>query len=104
MESTQIILGNFPFGASAEELALYLYRKVGIVDKCKVKQPRQHLPAHAFVHFVSADVAAEACRLAERERLVFQGYVLKCCISDSGASQQPRKKGTGSCLSLIHRD
>lgn len=103
MESTQIILCDLPPGVRAEELAMYLYRKVGIVDKCKVKQPREHLPAHAFVQFVSADVAAEACRLAERKRLVFQDCVLKCCISDGGASQQPRKKGIGSYLSLIYR-
>lgn len=93
MDSTQIMVGNFAWDVRAEQLAQYLEMTVGLVDRCKVKRTHLNVPPHAFVQFASADVAKEACRLADRDRLVFQDRILKVCMSSGGASHRRSKTG-----------
>lgn len=77
MDQTQVMVGNFPWNVRAQDLAAYLQRVLGIVDRCKVKRISGNTPPHAFVQFVSAAVAREACRESEHENLSFEGCVLK---------------------------
>ncbi|KAL2609809.1 hypothetical protein R1flu_028382 [Riccia fluitans] len=76
MEPTQVSFGNFQGEVTAGQLAQFLEENVGLVLKCKVKKASERSPTHAFVHFESPAAAREACKLAERKRLVFMGVDL----------------------------
>jgi len=72
-----VMVGNFPSHVRAQELAAYLQKSLGIVDRCKVKRVYGNTPPHAFVQFMSAAVAREACSESDRGRLNFQGCELR---------------------------
>jgi hypothetical protein len=103
-ESAQITVGNLGLKARAKELADYLELKVGIVDRCKVKRGFLDMPTHVFVHFASANVAKEACRLGEHGQLEFQGQVLKVCMSNPGRGVSKTSLGMHSSFLLFATD
>ncbi|KAI5055904.1 hypothetical protein GOP47_0029425 [Adiantum capillus-veneris] len=104
--STQVVVGNVPDGMEAEDLASYFEKKLGIVWRCRLKTscpPYNAYPEfscteleenafpqgircapHAFVHFASAEVAREACSLAEQQKLAVGQYLLKIQPSIEG--------------------
>ncbi|KAG6550167.1 hypothetical protein Mapa_008124 [Marchantia paleacea] len=83
MEPTQASFGNFPPDVTSKELADFLEMKVGYVLKCKVKRVAgTEIPPHAFVHFESAAVANEACKKANRNRLLFRDLPLIAQMDD----------------------
>ena len=89
-----MMVGNFPSGVRSDDLAAYLQRVLGIVDRCKVKRVTGNTPPHAFVQFVSASVAREACRESDRGILSFEGCVLKIIPCTSfGAGSRPSRGG-----------
>ncbi|KAG0556960.1 hypothetical protein KC19_11G091000 [Ceratodon purpureus] len=90
MDQNQVMVGNFPWDVRAQDLATYLQRVLGIVDRCKVKRTSGKTPPHAFVQFVSGAVAREACSESDRGNLSFEGCVLKIIPCTSiGAGSKP---------------
>ena len=110
MDQTQVMVGNFPCDVRAQDLAAYLQRLLGIVDRCKVKRISGNTPPHAFVQFVSAAVVREACLESDHGSLFFKGGVLKIipCTSTGGAKPSPRGNNnsdidvllSGNCCSI----
>lgn len=97
MDQTQVMVGNFPADVGAQELALNLQRSLGLVDRCKVKRVYGNVPPHAFVQFMSAAVAREACVQAYCGTLKFRGQELKIVACTVKAQAQPSHEGTHSC-------
>lgn len=104
MDQTQVMVGNFPSDVSAQELAAYLQRSLGLVDRCKVKQIYGSTPPHAFVQFMSAAVAREACRESECGRLNFHGYDLKIVPCTVQAKSKPSHEGMLSFVTSYQAD
>lgn len=120
--STQVVVGNFPDGMCAKDLAMYLETRLGIVWRCRVKRsctPYNAYPVfscndpeesgfpqgincspHAFVHFALPEVAEEACFRADRQMLTIGKNVLKVQLSSEipattvqkGSAAMPRWK------------
>ncbi|KAJ7546052.1 hypothetical protein O6H91_08G022500 [Diphasiastrum complanatum] len=107
MGSTQIVVGNFGEDVRAEAIVKVLEASVGMVWRCKLKitAPPVHerlcltsadveshasrlrtinFPCHAYVHFVSPQVAKEACTLANAGRLLLKGILLKAQMPNEG--------------------
>lgn len=93
MDQTQVMVGNFPAHVGAQELHAYLQRSLGIVDRCKVKRIYGNTPPHAFVQFMSAAVARQACLESDRGRLNFHGNELKIDPCTVRAKSKPSDEG-----------
>eukprot|EP00252_Welwitschia_mirabilis_P004884 TRINITY_DN1521_c0_g1_i2.p1 TRINITY_DN1521_c0_g1~~TRINITY_DN1521_c0_g1_i2.p1 ORF type:complete len:1212 (+),score=159.84 TRINITY_DN1521_c0_g1_i2:186-3821(+) len=114
MESTQISIGGFREGVTAEQLAEYLEQNVGTVARCRLKTsvtpPRSYpkfqysrndifpfqpsVTPHAFVQFLSTLAVKSALKLAKRGELVFNGDLLKIREGNEPFLQFQRRRST----------